>query len=160
MNVADEAIGYLGHSSTDMALDAFLTSIGIKKRPKHDSISTRSIVGDGITFCFLERFDYLESYSDAPNTDGELILRNIDFYKREQAQLPFGLDFDMSLDAIKNLIGEPLVAVVDIPTPSAFRPKFYFNGYFIVVHLDKKSALLEHLVVLKPTKLNKEHYGI
>lgn len=160
MNLADEAIGYLGHSSTDMALDAFLTSIGIKKRPKDTSISTRYIEGNGVIFSFLERFDYLEAYSQAPNTDGELILDRVDFDQVGATMLPYGLSFGMSLETMKTILGEPLVAAADTPPPSAFRPKFYFDGHFMVAYLDKKAILLEHLVVSKVTKLNQQHFGL
>lgn len=160
MNIADEAIGYLGHSSTDAALDAFLTSIGIKKRPKDTSISTRCVKGNGIAFSFLERFDYLEAYFQEPDTDGELILDRVDFNQVGATMLPYGLNFGMPLEALKTILGKPLVAVADIPPPNTFRSKFYFDGHFMVAHLDKKTMLLEHLVVSKVSKLKQQHFGL
>lgn len=160
MNMADEAIGYLGQSSTDAALDAFLTLIGIKKRPKDTSISTRYVEGSGITFSFLERYDYLEIYTQAPNSEGELILDRVDFDQIGATMLPYGLNFGIPLETMKTILGEPLVAMADIPPPNTFRPKFYFDGHFMVAYLDKKTMLLEHLVVSKATKLNQQHFGL
>lgn len=112
----DEAIKFFGYPHENKNFDLYLTSLGLNERPNWEDnpIAYVSKEDSGYIFIFGSKSSY-EKYHGEAIEGGQMIFEGIQLYSDKykstmssyQLGLPFGLHFDMSLDAIKNILGDP-----------------------------------------------------
>jgi len=112
----DEAIQFLGYSSENKELGAYLTTLGISERLIFDENPEEWLAKEegGFILIFHEKYGY-ESLYGPTNVAGDMIFKGIRLYGPQNTddfhpykdKLPYGLDFEQNPDQIKKILGAP-----------------------------------------------------
>ena len=112
----DEATKFFGYPHENKDFDIYLTSLGINERPRWEDNPIAYVTKEdsGFVFIFGSKSSY-EEYHGRAIDGGQMIFEGIQLYSDKykntmspyQLELPFSLNFNMGLDAIKHILGEP-----------------------------------------------------
>src|ERR1700754_3892508 len=106
MNI-ESFIPFLGDSTVNDRFDDQMESVGLKGRPKGDDPTVFVKSSDeGFILGFNASASFEESYELEPKTPGSYLLVSI-YGEPGKAELPFSLDWSMTLEQVKAKLGEP-----------------------------------------------------
>lgn len=145
MNI-QRLISFLGHTSNSDEFMDFLNDHGIKKTPKGDSVTRVRSADKKISL----EFDLTESYlEDNPRQvvgSGWFTFSSVDIYPGAQADLPFGLSFDLSKSKLDALLGNSFDDAEDQAQ------EYRKDGYLIIVFFNKSKSGVDIYRFKQPNK--------
>ena len=148
-------VGLLGHASTQPELDDFLSSNGVKARPKGGD--TPNLVSEkklGLSFEYRALEDFEQSVGK-PKSTGKFIFREVDFSTKFAGKLPFGVTFATSEGGLQSVLGAPRETLEgdDDDGPNHV---YYHDGLIIVAQLSVGGKSIEWFRVGLPTNADRE----
>ena len=133
-------VEFLGHSSIYEPFDDYLLSIGIKKRPKHDSTSGGRYPikhpSLGLELGFETSIGYQEESLVPQKSAGQFVLDSVIFRKQPDLPLPYGLSFSLVRSQVDSIIGPCVQRRPDDDSSTHF-----FQGVLVDIGWDRNGKM-------------------
>jgi len=145
MNV-QQLISLFGHTSDSTVLMDFLSDNGIRKTPKGDCVTRVRSADKKISLEFDITESYLKQNPRQAIGSGWFTFSSVDVYPGAQADLPFGLSFDLSKSKLDALLGNPFDDAEDQVQ------EYRKGGYLIIVFFNKSKSGVDIYRFKQPNK--------
>lgn len=147
-------ISFLGHTSNSDEFMDFLSDHGIRKKPKGDSVIRVRSADKKISLEFDLTESYLEDNPRQAVGSGWFTFSSVDVYPGAQADLPFGLSFDLSKSKLDALLGNSFDDAEDQVH------EYRKAGYLIIVFFNKSKSVVDIYRFKQPNKYDIENMNI